>query len=514
MKNMPQSSDFKTAPKSVTIKKTPKNRQPKKGENMRNAGILMPITALPSPYGIGTLGKSAFDFVDFLAESGQHYWQVLPFGPTGYGDSPYQSFSAFASNPYLIDLDRLVEAELITKEDIKEANFADDEKINYGDLYEKRFTLLKKAGRKIDRNDRDFNRYIDGNAFWIHDYALFMAIKNENGMKPLSEWPEPLRTRDSSALQDAAERLSDEVHFWKAVQYLFHEQWMLLRSYANSNDVKIIGDLPIYISQDSAEMWCRPDLFDKDEVAGCPPDAFAPTGQLWGNPLYNWEKHREEGYHWWVKRLEHTGCFCDVVRIDHFRGFAGYYAVPAGDKTAENGRWREGPGMHFIETIKNRVNWLPIIAEDLGFLTKDVRDLLKFSGFPGMKVMELAFSDKDSDYLPHNHIKDCVVYTGTHDNMTAVQWSEEGPEEDTANAMNYFGLASKSEIPEALIRSALSSVADLAIIPMQDWLGLGSEGRLNTPSVSDGNWTWRMKPGSLTDDLSQKIKNLCTIYCR
>ena len=487
---------------------------------MRTSGILMPVSSLPSPYGIGSLGAEAYRFVDFLAAAGQRYWQILPIGPTGYGDSPYQSFSAFAANPYFIDLDAL---ELLTHDEIARFDFGPDapEGIDYGALFRTRFAVLELAVRRFDAGEDAFRDFCAANAFWLDDYALFMALKAENGMRAFSLWPKDVRARRPAALAAARARLAGQVRFWQVVQYLFYEQWAALKAYANAKGVEFIGDIPIYVSPDSSDLWADPSLFQVDadgaltEVAGCPPDAFAADGQLWGNPLYNWDVHLKTGCAWWIRRLRHASAVYDVVRIDHFRGFESYYAIPARDKTAVNGVWRKGPGTAFIDVIRRKLPDVRIIAEDLGYLTDDVKALLRASGFPGMKVLQFAFdSREESDYLPHNYTQNSVVYTGTHDNTTTADWELSAPAGDVAFARRYLDVEGDADFTRRFIRAALASVSDTAVIPMPDWLGLGAEARINTPSTLGGNWLWRMDPAALTDALAADILALTKLYGR
>lgn len=490
---------------------------------MRTSGILMPVSSLPSPYGIGSLGAEAYRFVDFLAAAGQRYWQILPIGPTGYGDSPYQSFSAFAANPYFIDLDALEQRGLLTHDEIARFDFGPDapEGIDYGALFRTRFAVLELAVRRFDAGEDAFRDFCAANAFWLDDYALFMALKAENGMRAFSLWPKDVRARRPAALAAARARLAGQVRFWQVVQYLFYEQWAALKAYANAKGVEFIGDIPIYVSSDSSDLWADPSLFQVDadgaltEVAGCPPDAFAADGQLWGNPLYNWDVHLKTGCAWWIRRLRHASAVYDVVRIDHFRGFESYYAIPARDKTAVNGVWRKGPGTAFIDVIRRKLPDVRIIAEDLGYLTDDVKALLRASGFPGMKVLQFAFdSREESDYLPHNYTQNSVVYTGTHDNTTTADWELSAPAGDVAFARRYLDVEGDADFTRRFIRAALASVSDTAVIPMPDWLGLGAEARINTPSTLGGNWLWRMDPAALTDALAADILALTKLYGR
>ncbi len=488
---------------------------------MRSGGVLLPIFSLPSPYGVGTLGAEARRFVDFLAQAGQRYWQILPICPTGYGDSPYSSFSTFAGNPYFIDLDLLCRAGYLTRREVREAGFTQDGQVHYDELYEKRYPLFRKAyARFLKNTPADFGAFCAEND-WLEDYALFAALKDLNGGKAWQEWPEPLRRRRKGALEKAGQALSQEVTFWKFLQYLFYRQWGDLKDYANQRGVSIIGDLPIYVALDSADVWADPGQFQLDgdlrptEVAGCPPDAFTADGQLWGNPLYDWEKMKRGGYAWWLRRVAHQREIYDVLRIDHFRGFEGYYAIPAGEDTARNGRWRPGPGLDFFRTLERRLGKSPIIAEDLGFLTDGVRQLLADTGFPGMKVLEFAFDAReDSDYLPHNYTRRCVVYTGTHDNSTVLGWAQSAAPEDVAFAAEYLAAGPREGLNWAMMRGAWSSVADLAIVQMQDLLGLGDEARINTPSTVGENWRWRMDKKALTPKLARKLRRYMELYRR
>ncbi|MEG2125801.1 MAG: 4-alpha-glucanotransferase [Hydrogenoanaerobacterium sp.] len=488
---------------------------------MRASGILLPIFSLPSPHGIGTLGKEAYNFVDFLKASGQQYWQILPIGPTGYGDSPYQSFSAFAGNPYFIDLDMLLTEKLLTQYELSCFDFGSNDGIDYLKLFKARCVILHLAAQRVSVLNNSFIKFCEDNAFWLDDYALFMSIKGENKMVSWQNWAEELRLREEKAMLLAKERLADEIHFWRVVQFLFYAQWGKLKRYANKNGVKIIGDIPIYVSPDSSDIWAQSELFETNsdktlyEVAGVPPDGFSDDGQLWGNPLYAWENHKKTGFAWWVQRLSHAGSVYDLVRIDHFRGFASYYAIPAGDKNARRGRWRKGPGSEFIDTIKKELPRLKIIAEDLGFLTPEVRSLLAYSGFPGMKVLQFAFdSREESDYLPHNYGHNSVVYTGTHDNTTTEDWFLSAPKDDIKFARFYLDLGHSKKATQAMVRAAEGSVCDTAIIPMQDWLELGAEARINTPSTLGGNWQWRLSEATLTPKLEEKIYRITQIYGR
>ena len=491
----------------------------------RKCGVLLPVSSLPSKYGIGCFDKKAYEFVDALKEAGQSYWQILPLGPTSYGDSPYQSFSTFAGNPYFISLEELIKEGVLTKKECESMDFGTDEtSVDYAKLYEGRMILLRKAYERSNvYMDSEFRRFQEEEAWWLKDYALFMAVKKRFGGIPWSEWAEDIRLRWQNALDYYREEMYFEIEFQEYMQFKFRQQWMKLKSYANENGIRIIGDIPIYVAMDSADTWANPWLFKLDEkncpiqVAGCPPDGFSATGQLWGNPLYNWEVHRNSGYEWWVKRIANCFRLYDVVRIDHFRGFDEYYAIPYGDETAENGEWMPGPGMDLFRTMKETLGDLPIIAEDLGFLTDTVRQLLKDSGYPGMKVLEFAFvAGEDSDYLPHNYDKNCVVYTGTHDNDTLQGWYQTLSEEDKEMTKEYLNnpYTPDEEVHWDFISLAMRSVADTCIIPVQDYLGLGNKARINMPSTLGSNWMWRMKKGAFTDELIKKIRKTTEVCAR
>lgn len=492
---------------------------------MRASGILLPISSLPSRYGIGCFSREAYEFVDRLREAGQSYWQILPLGPTSYGDSPYQSFSTFAGNPYFIDPEDLMQRGYLTREQCDEYDFGDKEEyIDYAEVYQNRFLLLRRAWQNsgIER-DPGFHAFVRENAYWLEDYALYMAVKVSFDNVCWVEWDEDIKTRRPEALAAYRERFAEEMKFYQFQQYIFHQQWEKLKRYANDRGIRIIGDIPIYVAFDSSDAWANPKLFQFDEscnpvaVAGCPPDAFSATGQLWGNPLYDWAYHKATGYEWWMKRLE--ACFqrYDVVRIDHFRAFDEYYSIPAGRKTAEIGQWMPGPGYELFQVMRERLGEKDVIAEDLGFLTPSVLELVKRSGYPGMKVLQFAFdSREESDYLPHNYDRNCVVYTGTHDNDTTLGWYEKLPEWDKSFCVRYLNLEGKDnkEVLWELIRAALSSVANLAVIPMQDYLELGSEARINTPSTLGYNWEWRMKKEAFSRELAEKIRRMCKLYGR
>ena len=490
---------------------------------MRTSGILMHISSLPSPYGIGTMGKEARKFVDFLDKAGQTYWQILPICPTSYGDSPYQSFSSFAGNPYFIDLDYLCKDKLLTKKECLSYEWGGNpEFVEYGTLYENRFPLLKKAYQRFKKAlPADFADFCEKNSDWLDDYALFMALKDANGGVAWLEWEKDLKLRKPSAIEKAKEEFADDVEFWKMLQYLFFKQWTELKAYANEKGIQIIGDVPIYVAGDSADVWANPGQFYLDEnldpidVSGCPPDAFSDDGQLWGNPLFRWDAMKKDGYTWWTKRIKAMSELYDVVRIDHFRGFDSYYAIPAKDKTARNGEWREGPGMDLFNALEKKLGRLNIIVEDLGYLTPSVKQLLKDTGFPGMKLIQFAFdSREESDYLPHTYQKNCVVYTGTHDNDTIMGWFKTAPKESVKYAKEYLRLNKEEGYNWGTMKAVWGCVGDMAIVPMQDILGIGSEGRMNTPSTLGMNWKWRAVDGQITSALAKKVCKNMEIYCR
>ena len=489
----------------------------------RSSGILMHITSLPSPYGIGTLGKEAYRFVDFLVEAGQKYWQVLPLGPTGYGDSPYQSFSAFAGNPYLIDLDLLCKEGLLEVNDYKNINFGSNcEEVDFEKIAENKMPILKIAFKNLKDKYRDeLQQFREENNEWIEDYALYMALKVKNNLKSWQLWDKDIKLRKKDALNKARKELKDDIDYNIFLQFMFYKQWNNLKEYANKNGIKIIGDIPIYVAEDSADTWSNSELFLLDEykrpivVSGCPPDGFSKTGQRWGNPIYNWRYLQETNYSWWVKRIKANSKLYDVTRIDHFRGFESYWQVPYGEKTAINGEWVKGPAMKLFNVIKKELGDVDIIAEDLGYLTDEVRKFREDSGYPGMKVLEFAFDAREeSDYLPHNYDRDCVVYTGTHDNDTVNGWFENANKSDVDFAIKYLKLTKEEGYNWGFIRGALSSVAYLAIAQLQDYLGLGTEARMNIPSTLGGNWKWRAKRQDINEDLSKKICEITKLYGR
>ena len=491
----------------------------------RASGILLPVSSLPSAYGIGCFSKDAYEFVDRLAEAGQKYWQILPLGPTGYGDSPYQSFSTFAGNPYFIDPCTLVEEGLLTKEECDSFDFVSHVNyVEYDKIYNGRFSLLRLAYQRfLKKVPQEFLTFCEEEKYWLENYCLFMAIKTAVDASGWMDWSDELRIREPETLARYKEQLADEINFFRFQQYKFFEQWMKLKAYANEQEIKIIGDVPIYVAKDSADAWCGPELFQFDAdgkpkgVAGCPPDAFSATGQLWGNPLYDWEYHEKTEYAWWVNRVRHCFRIYDVVRIDHFRAFDAYYSIPATDETAENGHWEDGPGMKLFLRLKEVLGELDIIAEDLGFLTPSVYELLASTGYPGMKVLQFAFdASEDSEYLPHKYVENCVAYTGTHDNETSEGWYAGISEQERSFVNDYLGYAPQDKecFSMRFARAAMASNAKLCVIPLQDYLGLGNEARINHPSTVGSNWKWRMSKDAVTPELVKIIKRLTGLYGR
>lgn len=493
----------------------------------RSAGILLHISSLPSRYGIGCFDRSAYRFADWLKAAGQSCWQILPLGATSFGDSPYQSFSAFAGNPYFISLETLTEEGLLTKAECEAARMEDAPAyVNYELLFQKRLPLLRKAYERSNIAERqDFAAFCEKQE-WLPDYALFMTLKDHFKGTAWSEWDEDIRMRTPQAIAKYSRLLAKDVEFYKFLQYHFYKQWDQLKAYANTQGVRIIGDIPIYTAFDSADTWSHPELFQLDErnapkaVAGCPPDGFAADGQLWGNPLYDWGKHAETGYAWWISRLAHCFRLYDMVRIDHFRGFDEYYSIPSGDKYAGNGRWEKGPGIALFQAMEKKLGRQEVIAEDLGFMTDSVRQLVRDCGFPNMKVLEFAFDSRDTgsqnDYLPHNYSENCAAYTGTHDNQPIASWFAAISEEEQQMAREYLcdWYTPAEELHKSFIALLMRSCAGLCIIPMQDWLGLGDASRMNTPSTIGENWKWRMEEKAMSRSLCKEIRRMTELYGR
>lgn len=496
---------------------------------MRTAGILMPIFSLPGKYGIGCFSKEAYRFVDFLKRASQTYWQILPLGPTSYGDSPYQSFSTFAGNPYFIDPERLVEKGLLTVSDLKSISFSDE--IRYDKLYTEKFALLKKAFSNASLRGKRYQDFLKNNSDWIDDYALFMALKDSHGGISFTEWEDEFRLRDEKRLSDFCSKHKKEINFYKWLQFEFDSEWKSLKAYANQNGISIIGDIPIYVSGDSSDVWAMPELFQLDKnlrpkaVAGHPPDAFSKTGQLWGNPLYNWSYHKKTGYKWWIRRFEKCLELYDVIRIDHFRGFDEYYSIPAGNTTAEFGSWMPGPGADMFKRIEKSLGSMSIIAEDLGYVTDGVRKLVKDTGYPNMKILQNAFDDLGSrdernmtnEHLPYNYSHNCVVYTGTHDNDTLMGFLKKAKKPVRQNIASYLDISPKASpdaIADSLIKLAYSSPANYCIIPMGDWLHLDNSSRINLPGTLGDNWSWRASSGMISRKLADSIGRIARTYGR
>lgn len=508
----------------------------------RSAGILMPISSLSSRYGIGCFSKEAKNFIDFLAQSGQSYWQVLPFGPTGFGDSPYQAFSAFAGNPYFVCLETLCAEGLLSWDQVNAIDWGSDiQKVDYGKIFVNRPVVLRAAAENFfahaeEKEKKAYQDFLKEQADWLKDYALFMTLKEHFGGKSWLDWEEPYKKRDAGALAQAEEQYQNELQVFYFIQYEFQKQLNDLRSYAAEKKIRLIGDLPYYVALDSADVWAHPDYFefDKDDnpsaVAGCPPDAFSPTGQLWGNPIYDWKAMKKDDYRWWIRRLQRNYEFCDVIRIDHFNGFESYYRIPYADKTAEHGTREKGPGAAFFRIAAQQLGkstapggpvledgHLPIIAEDLGEVTKETQKLLQETGFAGMNVLEYAFDWSEySYYMTHNHVRNSVVYTGTHDNKPVREWIEECSDHDRDLARRYIHSENTDygAFTWDFIREAYRSVANLCIIPLYDYLVKGKEARINTPGTTGGNWQWRLEPHFLSDDLAHSIYQLARLYCR
>lgn len=486
---------------------------------MRKSGVLCHISSLPSSYGIGTFGQSAYDFVDFLVSSKQSFWQILPLGPTSYGDSPYQTFSAFALNPYFIDLEMLVLEKLIEKKDII-STFENPRFIEYHHLYLERYEILNKAFNNF-KPTKAYEDFLEKHKHWLFDYSLFMALKLFYQGQSWLNWDEKIRSREAETLNYYVELLKKDIEFYQFLQFKAYQQWFNLKSYANKHHVQIIGDMPIYVSYDSSDVWANPEMFDLDEnkkpnnVAGVPPDYFAKDGQLWGNPLYNWDHLEKNNFSWWIDRIASDTFLFDYIRIDHFIGFVNYFSITYGEKTARKGVWKKGPGKKLFDVIKAKLGDAHIIAEDLGVLNEHVRDLIKQTGFPGMKVLQFAFDAKEeSDYLPHLYTENVVVYTGTHDNQTTASWFKTLTKEDLRYCCDYINYQGVGSPVDSLIKLALASIAQTAVIPIQDYLHLTDEARMNTPSTKSNNWRWRLLETDLTKDLSQKIKKLSQLYGR
>ena len=498
----------------------------------REAGILLPVSALPGPGGIGGFTKQARQFIDWLKEAGQTYWQILPLGPTSYGDSPYQSFSTFAGNPYFIDLEELIREGVLTREECEAADpglepDADPHDIDYKALYLRRYPLLRLAYTRsnISQNP-EYQAFLKENNWWLSDYALFMAVKDRFDGAPWTEWAEDIRLRWGNAMDWYRRELYYEVEFHQYLQFQFRKQWNALRDYAHEKGIRFIGDIPIYVAMDSADAWAHPELFQLDEnnvptaVAGCPPDGFSAIGQLWGNPLYRWDYHRETGFDWWMSRLWYTFELYDVLRIDHFRGFDEYYSIPYGAKTALTGHWEKGPGIDLFRTMEYRLGRREVIAEDLGYVTDSVRQLVRDCGFPGMKVLEFAFDARDSgsanDYLPHNYVENSVVYTGTHDNETTVGWLKSITPVEHSMVRDYLcdRYTPDDELFLPFVCLAMSSRARMCIIPIQDYMGLDNDCRINKPSTVGINWRWRLTMEQLTEALQKEIRSITMRYGR
>lgn len=500
----------------------------------RRSGIIAHPTSFPGRFGCGDLGQAAYQFIDFLEDAGQQIWQILPLGPTGYGDSPYQAFSAFAGNPYLINIDKLVELGHLSNDDVEPVPPFPTGSVDYGWLFTYKFKVLDKAAANFQHNihgeEKDaFQQFCDENKSWLDDYALFAAVKDAQGGKLWTKWDKDIALHKPEAVQSWNHKLADAIFSRKYQQFQFFNQWYELKEYANDKGISIMGDIPIYVALDSADAWANPDLYKFDAegkptvVAGVPPDYFSKTGQLWGNPIYRWDVHQSEGYSWWIDRFQHTLKTVDLIRIDHFRGFESYWEVPAGDKTAENGTWQKGPGTDLFNALENALGDLPIIAEDLGLITKEVEALRDELDFPGMGVFQFGFGDDaHNTHLPHNFKQNMAVYTGTHDNDTTIGWftagggstqSKQQIEEERDFVRRYFA-TDGWEIHWVMIRALMATVADTAIVPLQDVMGLGDEARMNTPGKGEGNWQWRYTPDQLDPNLSARLKEMVVVYGR
>lgn len=487
----------------------------------RGAGVLLPVGSLPGPYGFGGLGAAAHRFLQFLQAAGQSYWQVLPLGPTGFGDSPYQAFSAFAGTPYAVDPDELYDQGLLTNDELQEARVPEGEDIDYAALYRGRFPLLRRAFSRFDRDTPVFRDFCEKEAGWLPDYALFMALKDRFSGLEWRRWDRDIALREPAAVERWRRELEGECAFWAFCQFQFFTQWDTLKTAAHERGIRFIGDIPIYVAPDSADVWAHRELFQLDaegnprDVAGVPPDDFSATGQLWGNPLYDWGRMEQDGFLWWRQRVQLCARLYDVIRIDHFIGIARYYAIPAGSDTAMAGEWRPGPGKKLTDAIDQARGQARILAEDLGVLHDSVKALLQETGYPGMRVLLFGMSgDQNNPHLPHNFPRNCVCYVGTHDNETARGFCAEHPTRDLSFMMRYLGVRRKSQLPRALVRAAYASVADTAVVQLQDLLGLGNRARMNTPSTLGGNWQWRVKEEALSGELARKLREMTALYGR
>ena len=494
-------------------------------EQNRASGILLHPTSLPGPDGIGDLGPEAYRWVDFLDRSGCQFWQVLPLGPTGYGDSPYQCFSAFAGNPYLISTTILLDQGLLTKSDLAERPDFPVERVDYGPVIDWKMKITRKSFERFQSSKKSkllnaFQKYKEEETHWLEPFAIFMAIKNQHGGVAWSEWPEDLRKRNPKAMKAFKKEHADEIQFQSYLQFLFYRQWQALRDYAANKGIRIIGDIPIFVAYDSADVWVHKELFYLDDeglpevVAGVPPDYFSETGQLWGNPLYKWEVHQKNGYQWWIDRLDAVLNQVDIIRLDHFRGFEAYWEIPYGNETAVEGQWVKGPENDFFRTVKAEMGELPIIAEDLGVITEQVIEMRKAFNLPGMKILQFAFaSDPDDDFLPHNYPVNCVAYTGTHDNNTTRGWYDNAPERERDLCRRYLA-RSGQDIAWSMIRILWQSVAAWVVAPMQDFLSLGEWARMNYPGNPSGNWDWRMHPDAINEGLIKRLYDTNYLYGR
>ncbi len=490
----------------------------------RGFGFLLPISALPSAYGIGTLGKAAYEFADFLKKTGAKYWQILPVGPTGFGDSPYQGFSAFAGNPYFIDPETLIEEGLLQREEADRVYWGDNPSyVDYGAVYNGRNEILKIAyGRSRHKETEEYREFLEESAFWLDGYAEYMAVKWYKNGWPWNTWEEKLKKRDPELLAKYKDLLSEEIDYWKFVQFKFYTQWKKLKEYVNSLGIGIIGDIPLYVSLDSSDVWTNPDIFELDEdyepinVAGVPPDQFSETGQRWGNPLYRWDRIEETGFHWWKERIKCCAERYDAIRIDHFIGIVNYWSIPASCETAIDGKWIPGPGKKLTDAINETVPDTYIIAEDLGVLTEPVKELMAENGYPGMKILEFALGvNLDNPYLPHNFKNDnSIVYTGTHDNETLVGALSSCSDEDRKRLLRYYYVKSEAELPDAMIRAAFASISQVCILQVQDALHLGNEARMNFPSTEGGNWKWRVTRDGLNSVNTEYYRDMAEIYGR